>query len=138
MRGGLGRKFVIRIPDDEFAPQPPTSIAIQAGRYRYPPAGLFKGMAANKAQFIVNGKAGDSSGLTLCESGDVIQFISAGGGGYGDPLERDPVAVERDIRNEYVSIKRAKQDYGVVVDPETLEVDLEKTQQLREQRKRGK
>jgi N-methylhydantoinase B len=138
MRGGLGRKFVIRIPDDEFAPQPPTSIAIQAGRYRYPPAGLFKGMAANKAQFIVNGKAGDSSGLTLCESGDVIQFISAGGGGYGDPLERDPVAVERDIRNEYVSIKRAKQDYGVVVDPETLEVDLEKTQKLREQRKRGK
>jgi hypothetical protein len=37
-----------------------------------------------------------------------------------------------------VSIKRAKQDYGVVVDPETLEVDLEKTQKLREQRKRGK
>ncbi|MBW2518378.1 MAG: hydantoinase B/oxoprolinase family protein [Deltaproteobacteria bacterium] len=137
MRGGLGRKFVIRIPDDEFAPQPPTSIAIQAGRYRYPPAGLFKGAAANKAQFIVNGKAGDSSGLTLCESGDVIQFISAGGGGYGDPLERDPAAVERDMRNEYVSIERAREEYGVVIDPKSLGVDVEKTRKLREQRKRG-
>jgi N-methylhydantoinase B len=137
MRGGLGRKFVIRVPDDEFAPQAPTSIAIQAGRYRYPPAGLFKGAAANKAQFIVNDQAGDSSGLTLCESGDVIQFVSAGGGGYGDPQERDPHAVEQDVRNEYVSIERAQADYGVIIDPKTLMVDLEKTQELREQRKRG-
>ena len=135
LRGGLGRKFVIRVPEDEFAPQAPTSIAIQAGRYRYPPAGLFKGAAANKAQFIINDKAGDSSGLTLCDSGDVIQFISAGGGGYGDALERDPVAVEQDVRNEYVSIERAKLDYGVVVDPKTLKVDLEKTRRLRKQRK---
>jgi N-methylhydantoinase B len=96
---------------------------------------LFQGAAANKAQFIVNGKAGDSSGLTLCDPGDVIQFISAGGGGYGDALERDPVAVEQDVRNEYVSIERAKIDYGVVIDPETLKVDPAKTQKMREQRK---
>ena len=134
-RGGLGRKFVIRVPDDEFAPQAPTSIAIQAGRYRYPPGGLFKGAAANKAQFIVNAKDGDSSGLTLCESGDVIQFVSAGGGGYGDALERDPQAVEQDVCNEYVSIERAQADYGVVINPKTLKVDMEKTQKLREQRR---
>ncbi len=137
MRGGLGRKFVIRIPDDEFAPQAPTSIAIQAGRYRYPPGGLFKGGAANKAQFMVNDQAGDSSGLTLCESGDVIKFISAGGGGYGDSLARDPQAVEQDVRNEYVSLERAQADYGVVIDPKTLKVDLEKTKKLREQRTIG-
>ena len=138
MRGGLGRKFVIRVPDDEFAPQAPTSIAIQAGRYRYPPGGLFQGGAANKAQFLVNDQAGDSSGLTLCESGDVIKFISAGGGGYGDSLERDPQAVEQDVHNEYVSIERAQADCGVVIDPKTLKVDLEKTKNLREQRKREK
>ncbi|MBW2469047.1 MAG: hydantoinase B/oxoprolinase family protein, partial [Deltaproteobacteria bacterium] len=74
---------------------------------------------------------------TLCESGDVIQFISAGGGGYGDPLERDPAAVERDMRNEYVSIERAREEYGVVIDPKSLGVDVEKTRKLREQRKRG-
>jgi N-methylhydantoinase B len=137
MRGGLGRKFVVRIPDDDLAPEPPTSIAIQAGRFRYPPQGLFKGGAANKARFTVNDQDGDPSGLTLCESGDVIQFHSAGGGGYGDPLQRDPLTVEQDIFNEYVSIERARNDYGVVVDPQTLKVDLEGTRKIRAQRKKS-
>ena len=135
MRGGLGRKFVIRVPDDDSAPEPPTSIAIQAGRYRYSPKGLFKGGAANKAQFVVNDQAGDPSGLTLCESGDVIQFHSAGGGGYGDPLERDPQEVEQDVFNEYVSIEQARNDYGVVIDSKRLKVDLKETEKLRASRK---
>ena len=135
MRGGLGRKFVIRVPDDEFAPEPPTSIAIQAGRFRYPPQGLFYGGAANKAKFIVNDQPGDPSGLTICESGDVIQFQSAGGGGYGDPLKRDPLAVEQDVLNEYVSVKKAREDYGVVMDPATLKVDPVETDKIRGSRK---
>ncbi len=135
MRGGLGRKFVIRVPDDDTAPEAPTSIAIQAGRYRYPPKGLFKGGSANKAQFVVNDQAGDPSGLTLCESGDDIHFHSAGGGGYGDPLERDPQAVEQDVFNEYVSIEQARHDYGVVIDSKTLKVDLKATEKLRAARK---
>jgi N-methylhydantoinase B len=136
MRGGLGRKFVIRIPDDDTAPEPPTSIAIQAGRYRYAPKGLYKGGSANKAQFVVNDQAGDPSGLTLCESGNVIQFHSAGGGGYGDPLERDPQAVKQDVFNEYVSIEMARNDYGVVIDSKTLKVDLKETEKLRATRKK--
>ena len=136
MRGGLGRKFVIRVPDDDTAPEPPTSIAIQAGRYRYPPKGLFKGGSANKAQFVVNDQAGDPSGLTLCESGDDIQFHSAGGGGYGDPLEREPQAVEQDVFNEYVSIEQARHDYGVVIDSKTLKADLKETEKLRAARKK--
>ena len=135
LRGGLGRKFVVRVPDDELAPTPPTSIAIQAGRYRYPPRGLFKGGAANKARFMVNDQDGDPSGLTLCESGDIIQFHSAGGGGYGNPLERDPQAVERDVLNEYISVGQALNDYGVAIDPQTLKADLAQTSKLRSQRK---
>ena len=135
MRGGLGRKFVIRVPTDDSAPEPPTSIAIQAGRYRYAPRGLFMGGSANKAQFAVNDQAGDPSGLTLCESGDVIQFHSAGGGGYGDPLERDLQAVEQDVFNEYISIEKARDDYGVVIDSKTLKVDLKETEKLRAARK---
>jgi N-methylhydantoinase B len=136
MRGGLGRKFVIRVPDDEFAPEPPTSIAIQAGRFRYPPQGLFNGCEANKAQFIVNHQSGDPSGLTICESGDVIQFHSAGGGGYGDPLKRNPLAVEQDVLNEYISIDQARNAYGVAIDPKTLKADLKETQKIREQQKK--
>jgi N-methylhydantoinase B len=62
----------------------------------------------------------------------VIEFHSAGGGGYGNPLERDPDAVERDVVNGYVSIDRARDDYGVVIDPVTLKVDLEATRVRRE------
>jgi N-methylhydantoinase B len=131
MRGGLGRKFVIRIPDDDFAPVAPTTIAIQAGRFRYPPAGLFKGGSGSKAQFLINGVAGDPSGLTLCESGDVIEFHSAGGGGYGDPEARDPAAVEQDVINDYVSIEKARDDYGVLIDSKTLKVDFKETKKLR-------
>ena len=131
MRGGLGRRMTIRVPDDDYAPQGPTSIAIQAGRYKYPPRGLFGAGAGAEARFLVNNQTGDASGLTLCQPGDVIEFDSAGGGGYGDPLQRDPLAVEADVVNGYVSIEKALENYGVVIDPTTLKVDLEETDKVR-------
>jgi N-methylhydantoinase B len=48
--------------------------------------------------------------------GDTFTRPSAGGGGYGDPLERDPLAVREDVADGYVSVKRARTDYGVVVE----------------------
>ncbi|MGD2014028.1 MAG: hydantoinase B/oxoprolinase family protein [Desulfobacterales bacterium] len=136
MRGGLGRKMTIRVPDDEFAPQGPTSIAIQAGRYKYPPRGLFGAGSGVGARFLINEEIGDPSGLTLCQPGDVIEFDSAGGGGYGDPLLRDPLAVEADVVNGYVSIEKAREDYGVVIDPTTLKMDRVKTEMVRSSRKK--
>ena len=131
MRGGLGRKMIIRVPDDETAPSGPTSIAIQAGRFKYAPQGLFGGGPGAGAKFMVGDKPADPSGLTLCQPGDVIKFYSAGGGGYGDPFLRDPQAVADDVLNEYVSIERARTDYGVVIDPATLSVNLEETDKIR-------
>jgi N-methylhydantoinase B len=135
MRGGLGRKMVIRVPDDERAPEGPTSIAVQAGRYKYAPQGLFNAKPGSIAKFLINGQAGDPIGLTLVRNGDVVEFHSAGGGGYGDPRQRDPEAVEADVRNEYVSIEKAREDYGVVIDPATLRVDPAATEKLRSERK---
>jgi len=131
MRGGLGRKMIIRVPDDETAPSGPTSIAIQAGRFKYAPQGMFGGGPGAGAKFMVGDKPADPSGLTLCQPGDVIKFYSAGGGGYGDPFLRDPQAVADDVLNEYVSIERARTDYGVVIDPATLSVNLEETDKIR-------
>ena len=69
--------------------------------------------------------------------GDEFIRPSSGGGGFGDPLERDPEAVKEDVIDEYVSIERAEKDYGVIIeehDPVTLEyeIDREKTKEQRE------
>ena len=65
---------------------------------------------------------------TYQDAQDVFEAIfSSGGGGYGDPLERDPVLVLQDMKNDLISIECAKSLYGVVIDPETIEVDDEKT-----------
>ena len=54
--------------------------------------------------------------------GDVFTRPSAGGGGYGDPLLREPDAVKEDVADDYVSIERALKDYGVVI--RTIDADL--------------
>ncbi len=130
-RGGLGRRMRIRVPDDALAPQPPVAIAVQAGRFRYPPQGIFGGKHGTKARFLKNDLPGDPSGLTLCDPGDTIDFQSAGGGGFGAPLERDISAVERDVIYGYVSIEKAKSDYGVVIDAAALKADQDATRKLR-------
>ncbi|ELY38987.1 hydantoinase B/oxoprolinase family protein [Natronorubrum tibetense] len=71
------------------------------------------------------------------EEGDAFVRPSSGGGGFGDPLERDPEAVREDVIDDYVSIERAETDYGVVidaVDPDLCEyeIDREATEQARE------
>jgi N-methylhydantoinase B len=131
-RGGLGRKMVIRVPDDDTAPLPPVTIAVQAGRFRYPPEGIFGGKDGARARFLINDAPADPSGLTFANPGDRVAFYSAGGGGFGDPFERDPAAVASDVHNGYVSIGNARKDYGVAVDPDSLTVDHASTAALRD------
>ncbi len=75
-----------------------------------------------------------------CTSKDLVENVPAGtlyfqqaggGGGWGDPRKRDPQKVLRDVRNGVVSLERAREDYGVVIDPETWTVDEEATARLR-------
>lgn len=131
MKGGLGRRVVFRIPDDDYAPQPPVNLGIQSGRFRYPPEGLFGGGPGARARFLVNGEDGNPYGLTQLKPGDTVVMDAAGGGGYGSPVERDPEMVLEDVINGYVSLERARDDYGVVIDPETLTIDEEKTALVR-------
>jgi N-methylhydantoinase B len=131
MKGGLGRSVVFRVPDDEYAPIPPVNLGIQSGRYKYPPEGLFGGRDGAKARFLINGESGNPYGLTQVGPGDVVTMDAAGGGGFGNPLEREPELVENDVADGYVSIERAKEDYGVVIDPETLKFDANASEKLR-------
>ena len=53
-----------------------------------------------------------------CSAGDTLVFRTAGAGGWGDPLERDPQLVLRDVLRDLVSPEVALRDYGVVIDGE--------------------
>jgi N-methylhydantoinase B len=133
MKGGLGQREVFRVPDDQYAPMSPVNLGIQAGRHIHAPEGLFGGNPGARAQFLVNGVPGNPFGLTQLKTGDVVTIDAAGGGGCGNPLEREPEMVERDVLEGYVSLEKAREDYGVVIDPKTLKVDMEATKKQRGQ-----
>src|SRR4029077_18977693 len=72
------------------------------------------------------------SKLTMTvKQGDIFRHVLAGAGGWGDPLERDPVAVMRDVRNELLSQEKPLADYGVVIDTAAWKVDVAATQRRR-------
>jgi N-methylhydantoinase B len=48
-------------------------------------------------------------------AGEIVRIETTGGGGWGDPLDRDPASVELDVLQGKVSVEAARDDYGVVV-----------------------
>lgn len=130
-RGGLGQEVVWRVRDDAYAPIPPVTVSTVMGRVRRSPQGLFGGKEGGKSRYQINGADSEWGGLNQCKPGDVIRFCQPGGGGYGDPRERDVDLVARDVRNGYVSLESAREDYCVVIDAASLQVDVEATLKLR-------
>jgi N-methylhydantoinase B len=83
------------------------------------------------------GPLGASSGNRKMKTGDFMDSTTnAGGGGLGDPIERDPALVVKDIENKVASLEAAQKVYAVSINPETLEVDYGKTQKLRAERRK--
>lgn len=68
---------------------------------------------------------------TSLKKGDVYLARGMGGGGWGDPVERDPVLVANDVKNKLVSLAAARNIYGVVVNPEMLALDVANTEKRR-------
>lgn len=112
-RGGLGQEFVVRVPDDDAAPARPVVNFLVAGRTVIGPRGLFGGADAPPATIEVNGRAIGWGRPYLLEPGDRIAYRTAGGGGYGDPKERDRDKVREDLRNGLVSPQAARDVYGM-------------------------
>jgi N-methylhydantoinase B len=69
--------------------------------------------------------------LVQMEKNDIVVKYSSGGGGVGPPWQRDPEMVQVDVREGLVSLKSARDTYKVALDPESLEIDYEKTKELR-------
>jgi len=72
-------------------------------------------------------------------AGQIVRVVTTGGGGWGDPLEREPEWVERDVIESKVSLAAARDDYGVVLNPDAGEnsfaIDAKATATLREKLK---
>ena len=133
-RGGLGSSKVIRLLEGEV------SFTFRGDGFFVPPWGIFGGMAAGVGTGYIRRKDGQvieipSKGDYVLYAGDEIGYECAGGGGYGDPLERDPQLVLRDVLDERVSYEKAKELYGVYVDKEAREVDLAVTIVTRDEMK---
>ena len=58
----------------------------------------------------------------VMNTNDVVRMVTATGGGYGDPFKRPAEKVAMDVKNEYITADQAKEDYGVLVDPNTFQV----------------
>ena len=120
-RGGRGLVRDYRAVSDEIY------VTATFGRHKYLPWGVDGGLegSRNEVRFLhADGREvvlGKSARYRL-EKGEVARLITATGGGWGPPLERPVEAVVDDVRDGYVTVEQARRDYGVVVDPDTLEV----------------
>ena len=113
---------------------------LRTDRQKVPPYGLYGGQPGALSESILNPDTEHrrlSKTTIKLKKGDVYRLLTQGGGGWGNPLERDVNLVKADVLNEKVSIGRAKEAYGVVIDEKTMEVDLNATKSLREAMQRG-
>jgi N-methylhydantoinase B len=104
------------------------------------PAGILGGSGSQVNRMIVHRRDGTHvqvrANVTMTlQRGDVVESFSAGGGGCGDPFERDPGRVRSDVRDELVSMQSAQTQYGVAIDAETMEIDEAATWRLRQTRR---
>ena len=133
-RGGLGMRR-----DYEFR-EMAAKFTVLADRDKEGPWGLFGGEAGRPAEYLhkSNGKWTpiNSKSTIQVEPGDVVSYRTCGGGGYGDPLERDPALVLRDVRSGKVSPDRARTVYRVEIDLESWSVDAAATESLRAEARR--
>lgn len=127
-RGGLGVRRDFRVQAD-------THLATRSARQRVAALGLEGGGAGTVGRFEVleagggHRRVGPHATDVPLAAGDLVVVSTPGGGGVGDPCERDPERVLDDVREGRVSVEAARDVYGVVLDPDG--VDAEATARLR-------
>jgi N-methylhydantoinase B len=129
-RGGLGTVMEFRVSS------PGTLVtARNRDRSRFASWGVLGGKAGAVSRFTRNpGTDGEEdlgvTDLVMCGPGDVIRLEGCGGGGYGDPYERDVQKVLEDVRRGYLSVDQARELYGVVLGAEAGAIAIDKAATL--------
>jgi N-methylhydantoinase B len=128
-RGGLAMTREFRLLADEAMFQ------LRSDRQDFLPWGAEGGKPGSPTRNFINPDTENRElpGKTLVnlKRGDVYRLVQAGAGGYGDPLERDLDAILEDVLQEKLTPEHVRREYGVVIDPQTLQLDLEATEGLR-------
>ena len=129
-RGGLA----VRLDFQFFHPD---AIVTARGmeRFKLEPWGVAGGRAGTTGSCVVNRDTPEARDIgkvdvLRLQPGDVVSIFSPSGGGHGDPRERDPELVRRDVRAGFLSEQRAREAYGVVLQ-EDGQVDLDATERAR-------
>jgi N-methylhydantoinase B len=109
-RGGLGAEITYRCLQR-------CSVNINSERTVRPPWGLWNGKEGATAKAVITRRDGRSETILKAtnvplEAGDRITFYTGGGGGWGDPRERDRAAIEEDLRKGFISPEAARREYG--------------------------
>jgi N-methylhydantoinase B len=111
-RGGLGVRIDYRLLDG------PATVSASLGRCRVRPPGLFGGGDGMLSSLVLNANTPDAenrpiAGGVQVQNGQLISHRCGGGGGFGEPRERNPERVRADVTDGYVSPEAAARDYGV-------------------------
>jgi N-methylhydantoinase B len=129
-RGAVGQVRQVRCLADR------ATLQIRSDKRHHRPHGLMGGHEGAPSLNVLNPGPDEVLLPTLAvhpvKRGDVIRHHLAGGGGWGNPLEREPELVEADVRDEMITIECALRDYGVVIDPVNLRTDRKATGLVRQ------
>jgi N-methylhydantoinase B len=128
-RGGVPFRREYRLNEAE------AMLSVRSDRKTHRPFGLYGGSPGMPSENYYNPASEKKplpSKVTMqMRRGDVFCHVHPGGGGWGDPLERDAAAVLKDVRNEFVSAAKAEADYGVIIDTSAWAVDTAATARRR-------
>ena len=133
-RGSLGMVREYRLVGADEA-----VLQVRGDRQKFQPFGLYGGKPGAFAASAINPDSDDpkvppGKFMTTMVKGDVFRATLAGGGGWGEPLEREAALVLDDVLNEKVSPEGARREYGVEIDIGTMRVDEEATRKRRADR----
>ena len=98
------------------------------GRFKYLPWGMQGGAQGSRNYtklIFADGREPEVFGKAAqyhLRQGDVARLITGSGGGHGNPLERPVDKIQEDVKNAYITLEQAEKEYGVSLDPESLEV----------------
>jgi len=115
-RGGFGQLFEVEVMDGDFGPDGDILTSFRAGRFVHPVPGFLGGREAPNAELTVNGATQLTGSQQSLKPGDKFLCRIPGGGGLGDPKDRDPALIERDVENGLITPAAAREQYGYKAD----------------------